>query len=147
MARRKQVLTHNVASRYLSGEPEAALREGFAQLFAELGVALDANDPVELMICPEMDATADVPEITEACRGIVNRSPTDVMCASARMVVKHKGAPHPTVVACTLLPQNPEFDLGRTLTGARDTVRLNHPRCAKFCVLGGATAAGVDGLI
>jgi len=30
------------------------------------------------------------------------------------------------------------MDLGRTLTGARDTVHLNHPHCAKFCVLGGA---------
>src|SRR6516225_2845451 len=109
----------NVASRYLSGEPELALRRGFARLFAELGVALDADDPVALMIFPAMDAK----------------------CATARMVVKHKGAAHPTVVACTLLPYNPEFDLGRTLVEARDTVQLNHPHCAKFCVLGGATCA------
>jgi hypothetical protein len=101
----------------------------------------DANDPVALMIFPEMDATVDVPEITEACWGILNKSPDDVMCATARMVVKHKGAPHPTVVACTLLPYNPEFDLGRTLTSASDTVQLNHPHCAKFCVLGGATCS------
>src|SRR5262245_1708199 len=47
----------NVASRYLSGEPEDALRRGFARLFVELGVALDAEDPVALMIFPEMDAT------------------------------------------------------------------------------------------
>jgi pyruvate-formate lyase-activating enzyme len=131
----------NVASRYLSGESEAALREGFARLFAELGVSLNADDPVALMIFPEMDAQADVPEITEACWGILNKSPTDVMCATARMVVKHKDAPHPTVVACTLLPYSSEFDLGRTLTRARDTVHLNHPHCAKFCVLGGATCS------
>src|SRR5262245_30487500 len=61
----------NVASRYLSGEPEDALRRGFAQLFAELGVELDAEDPVALMIFPEMDAAVDVPEITEACWGIL----------------------------------------------------------------------------
>jgi uncharacterized Fe-S cluster-containing radical SAM superfamily protein len=131
----------NVASRYLSGESEAELRRGFAQLFAELGVALDANDPVALMIFPEMDATADVPEITEACWGILNKSPADVMCAAARMVVKRKGAAHPTVVACTLLPYDAQFDLGRTLTAARDSVQLNHPHCAEFCVLGGATCS------
>jgi uncharacterized Fe-S cluster-containing radical SAM superfamily protein len=131
----------NVASRYLSGEPEAALRRGFARLFADLDVALDADDPVALMIFPEMDAKIDVPEITEACWGILGKSPGDVMCASARMVVKRKGATHPTVVACTLLPYNPEFDLGRTLVGAADTVQLNHPHCAKFCVLGGATCS------
>jgi len=131
----------NVASRYLSGEPEAALRHGFARLFAELGVELDADDPVALMIFPEMDAKVDVPEITEACWGILNKSPADVMCATARMVVKHKGAAHPTVVACTLLPYDQQFDLGRTLEAARDTVQLNHPHCAKFCVLGGATCS------
>jgi hypothetical protein len=131
----------NVASRYLSGEPEVELRRGFARLFAELGVALDADDPVVLMIFPEMDARVDVPEITEACWGILGKSPGDVMCATARMVVKRKGAAHPTVVACTLLPYNPQFDLGQTLAAAHDTVQLNHPHCAKFCVLGGATCA------
>jgi hypothetical protein len=57
------------------------------------------------------------------------------------MVVKHKGAAQPTVVACTLLSYDSQFDLGRTLTGAGNTVHLNHPHCAKFCVLGGATCA------
>jgi hypothetical protein len=42
----------NVASRYLSGEPEAVLLQGFARLFNELGIALDADDPVALMIFP-----------------------------------------------------------------------------------------------
>jgi uncharacterized Fe-S cluster-containing radical SAM superfamily protein len=131
----------NVASRYLSGEPEGELRRGFARLFAELGVALNADDPVALMIFPEMDAKVDVPEITEACWEILGKSPGDVMCATARMVVKHKGAAHPTVAACTLLPYDPQFDLGRNLAAAGDTVQLNHPHCAKFCVLGGATCA------
>jgi hypothetical protein len=36
----------NVPSRYLSGEPEAVPRRGFPQLFAQLGIALDADDPV-----------------------------------------------------------------------------------------------------
>jgi sulfatase maturation enzyme AslB (radical SAM superfamily) len=40
----------NVASRYLSGEPEAAIRHGFARLFAGLDISLDAEDPVALMI-------------------------------------------------------------------------------------------------
>jgi uncharacterized Fe-S cluster-containing radical SAM superfamily protein len=131
----------NVASRYLSGEPEDALRRGFARLFTELGVALDAEDPVALMIFPEMDAAVDVPEITEACWGILGKSPGSVMCATARMVVKHKGADHPTVAACTLLPYDPQFDLGRRLADARGSVRLNDPHCAKFCVLGGATCS------
>jgi uncharacterized Fe-S cluster-containing radical SAM superfamily protein len=131
----------NVASRYLSGEPEAALRQGFARLFGELGIVLDADDPVSLMIFPEMDATVDVPEITEACWGILHKSPESVMCASSRMVVKHKGAARPTVAACTLLPYDPRWDLGPTLADASGAVPLNHPHCAKFCVLGGAACS------
>lgn len=131
----------NVASRYLSGEPEAALRRGFAQLFARLGVALDADDPVALMIFPEMDASVDVPEITEACWGILGKSPESVMCATSRMVVKHQGAAQPSVIACTLLPYDLLWDLGPSLAGASGPVALNHPHCAKFCMLGGAACS------
>lgn len=131
----------HVASRRLSGEPEAAIRDGFARLFAELGVATDANDPVALTVFPEMDVAADVPEITEACWGILGKSPESVMCASSRMVVKRKGEAHPVVLACTLLPYDPRFELGRTLAEATGAVPLNHPHCAKFCVLGGGACS------
>ena len=131
----------NVASRQLSGEPETVIRAGFADLFAKLDVAIDADDPVALMVFPEMDPAADVPEITEACWGILGRSPESVMCATSRMVVKRKGAARPAVIACTLLPYDLRFELGRTLTEAARTVPLNHPHCAKFCVLGGGACS------
>ena len=132
--------TH-VAGRKFSGEPEAALRAGFARLFAETGVNIDAADPVALTLFPEMDATVDVPEITTACWGILHKSPDDVMCASSRMVIKRREAAAPAVVACTLLPYDPQFELGTTLREASDPVALNHPHCAKFCVLGGAACS------
>jgi MoaA/NifB/PqqE/SkfB family radical SAM enzyme len=131
----------HVASRRLSGESEAEIRAGFARLFAELGVAIDTGDPVRLMVFPEMDAAADVPEITEACWGILGKSPESVMCATARMVVKRKGAAQPTVLACTLLPYDERFELGATLAAASGAVPLNHPHCAKFCVLGGGACS------
>jgi uncharacterized Fe-S cluster-containing radical SAM superfamily protein len=131
----------HVASRQLSGEPEAVIRSGFAKLFAEIGVDIDADDPVALMVFPEMDGAADVPEITEACWGILGKSPDSVMCATSRMVVKRKGAERPAVLACTLLPYDPRFELGHTLGSASDAVPLNHPHCAKFCVLGGGACS------
>ncbi len=131
----------HVASRRLSGESEAEIRAGFALLFAELGVAIDADDPVALMVFPEMDAMADVPEITEACWGILGKSPESVMCATSRMVVKRKGAARAAVLACTLLPYDPRFELGHTLAEASGAVPLNHPHCAKFCVLGGGACS------
>ena len=130
-----------VASRRLSGESEDELRRGFSRLFAELGLAIDATDPVALTIFPEMDEAADVPEITEACWGILGKSPDSVMCSSSRMIVKFKGAAHPTVIACTLLPYDPRFDLGPSLASALGPVPLNHPHCAKFCVLGGGACS------
>ncbi|HYM04681.1 MAG TPA: radical SAM protein, partial [Stellaceae bacterium] len=57
----------HVAGRTFWGEPEARLRAGFARLFAERSVPVDAGDPQALVLFPEMDAEADVPEITEAC--------------------------------------------------------------------------------
>ena len=131
----------SVASRRLSGESEAEIRRGFVGLFARLRVAIDAGDPVALTVFPEMDPEADVPEITEACWGLLGKSPYDVMCASSRMVVKFKGAAHPTVVACTLLPYDRRFDLGPNLAGALGRVPLNHAHCAKFCVLGGGACS------
>ncbi len=131
----------DVASRRLSGEAEAEIRAGFARLFAELGVAIDTDDPVALMVFPEMDAAADVPEITEACWKILGKSPESVMCSSARMVVKRKGATRPAVLACTLLPYDERFELGPSLAEASGAVPLNHPHCAKFCVLGGGACS------
>jgi len=120
---------------------EAVLRAEFAAVFAAHGIAVDAADPVALMLFPEMDAQADVPEITEACWGILGKSPDSLMCASARMVVKRKGAARPAVLACTLLAYDPQFELGATLAEAARPVALNHPHCAKFCVLGGAACS------
>ncbi len=131
----------DVAGRRFTDESEAEVRAGFARLFAELGVAVDAFDPVRLMLFPEMDAVRDVPEITEACWGILGRSPDSVMCASSRMVVKRRDAAAPVVLACTLLAYDERFELGRTLAEASRPVPLNHPHCASFCVLGGAACS------
>jgi len=131
----------HVAGRMYSGEAEAVARAGYARLFASLGVSIDASDPVELVLFPEMDEQADVPEITESCWNILGMQPSEVMCASSRMVVRRKGAEGPAVLACTLLAYDPRFELGRTLKEASQPVALNHPHCAKFCVLGGASCS------
>jgi len=132
----------DIAGRLFSGESDAAMREGYARLFRREGIALDVHASGTLVLFPEMDARLDVPEITEGCWGKVGLSPDDVMCASSRMVVKRKGAPRPAVVACTLLPYDPRFELGHTLAEAAGSVALNHPHCARFCVLGGASCSG-----
>lgn len=130
-----------VAGRTLWNEPEAEARAGYAALFAREGFDIDPADPAACVLFPEMDEAADVPEITPSCWNILGKSPRDVMCATSRMVVKRKGAARPTVLACTLLPYDPQFELGETLAEAERPVKLNHPHCARFCVLGGASCS------
>jgi len=131
-----------VAGRTVWGESEAQSRDGYRSLYAEHGFDIDADDRAATVLFPEMDETAEVPEITAACWDILGKSPSEPMCASSRMVVKRKGAEKPAVLACTLLPYSPEFELGETLAEAERAVKLNHPHCAKFCVLGGASCSG-----
>ncbi len=98
-----------------------------------------------------MDERADVPEITEACWESLGKNPSEIMCASSRMVVKRKGAETPVVLPCTLLPYDRGFEMGTTLADAgradggmfdHGAVKLCHPHCARFCVLGGGTCSG-----
>ncbi len=138
---RDNAIRMTVAGRTLWGETEARARAGYAALFARHGFDVDAEDPAALVLFPEMDETVDVPEITTRCWDILNKDPAQVMCASSRMVVKRKGAEKPAVLACTLLAYSPEFELGETLSEAQREVFLNHPHCARFCVLGGASCS------
>lgn len=134
--------TLHVAGRTRWGEPEDSLRAGYAALFREHGIRVDATDREQLVLFPEMDEQADLPEITEACWGILGVSPASMMCANSRMVVKRRGAAAPVVVACTLIAYDPRFELGADLRSALVPVSLNHPHCARFCVLGGGSCTG-----
>lgn len=130
-----------VAGRSVFGDSEAESRAGYGAFYGTHGFDIDAQNPGMTVLFPEMDETVEVPEITTACWDILNTSPDAVMCSSSRMVVKRKGADKPAVLACTLLPYAPEFELGTTLEEAEKDVALNHPHCAKFCVLGGASCS------
>ena len=130
-----------VAGRVEMAKSEDEARAGYAALFTAKGWDINAFDPGATVLFPEMDETVEVPEITTDCWSILNKRPEAVMCASSRMVVKRKGADRPAVLACTLLPYDPAFELGATLQEAERDVALNHPHCAKFCVLGGASCS------
>lgn len=131
-----------VAGRTVWGDTDAESRAGYQAFFDMHNFNIDAQDPGMVVLFPEMDDTVEVPEITTGCWDILGKSPEDVMCASSRMVAKRKGADRPAVLACTLLPYDAEFELGTSLEEAETDVALNHPHCAKFCVLGGASCSG-----
>ena len=130
-----------VAGRTCWGESEDEARAGYRELFARLAIPVDASDPAALVLFPEMDEHVDVPEITINCWDILGVAPDAMMCATSRMVIKRKGSERPVIVPCTLLPYDPQFELGEDLDGSARGVSLNHPHCAKFCVLGGAACS------
>ena len=137
-----------IAGRTCWGELEANERDGYKQLIMEHNWPIDSQNPGQLILFPEMNEQIDVPEITTACWGLLGKSPNDVMCATSRMVVKRKGASAPAVLPCTLLPYDAGFEMGKDIALSLKAdggnfndgaVKLNHPHCAKFCVLGGGS--------
>jgi uncharacterized Fe-S cluster-containing radical SAM superfamily protein len=139
-----------IAGRTCWGEREDSERAGYAALIALRNWNIDPADTKQLMLLPEMDGRDDVPEITTACWGILHKRPSDMMCATSRMIVKRKDAAAPVVVPCTLLPYEPQFEMAATLAASltvdsgmfdQGAVKLCHSNCAKFCVLGGGSCS------
>jgi uncharacterized Fe-S cluster-containing radical SAM superfamily protein len=139
-----------IAGRTCWNETEDVARAGYAALIAQRGWRIDPDDALALVLLPEMDGGSEVPEISVGCWQILGKTPGDLMCAKSRMIVKRKGEARPTVVPCTLLPYEPAFEMGPTLGDAARAdgamfedghVKLCHPHCAKFCVLGGGSCS------
>ena len=122
-------------------EDEVTTRNNFKNFINQYDLKLNTEDKAQLVTFAEMDEKQDTPEITTGCWGILNKSPEEVMCSSSRMIVKKKGSEKPSVIACTLLPYNSEFDLGTNLKDSMQKIYLNHPHCSKFCVLGGSSCS------
>ena len=142
-----------IAGRTCWGEDEACERRGYAQLVASHGWNIDPDDPIQLLLFPEMDETVDVPEITTGCWSILGLKPEALMCASSRMIVKRKGTDQAVVLPCTLLPYDTAFEMAPTLAASlkadggmfsNGAVKMCHPHCAKFCVLGGGSCSVHD---
>ena len=130
-----------IVGRSLWGDDPGEMRRAYGALFASQGIAIDCHDEQQLVVFPEMDKSVPVPEITESCWDILHVSPRAMMCASSRMVVRRRDSDAPAVVACTLLPYDPAFEMGVTLAQSARTVKLHHPHCAQFCVLGGGSCS------
>jgi len=131
-----------IAGRQVLNEDEATARASYGALIARLGLRIDPANPAELVLFPEMTGADMPPEVSTACWKILDVDPADMMCASQRMVVRKKGSERATVMPCTLLAYDEDFELGETLAEATaKPVSLNHRWCAEFCVLGGGNCS------
>ncbi len=131
----------SIAGRSLAKESVSDALLGYQSTLESYKIDLFVADGSNMVIFPEMSTTKDVPEITTACWDILGVHPHQQMCASERMVVKRKGSNQPVVLPCTLIAYDDAFELGTTLKESFQRVYLNHPYCAQFCVLGGASCS------
>ena len=127
----------NVAGRLRWGDAEASMREGFAALFASEGIALNASDPVELVLFPEMDLSRERSGNHHRVLGHSAQATgrRDVRVVADGGATQRRGGADCRVVHVAAV--RPGFDLGPRLADALSPIKLNHPHCAKFCVLGG----------
>ncbi len=132
----------SIAGRSLANESRTEALLGYQGILNQYDINLQVADGNNIVIFPEMSTSRDVPEITTACWDILGVHPHQQMCATERMVVKRKGTNAPVVLPCTLIAYDEAFEMGTTLGESFGRVYLNHPYCAQFCVLGGASCSG-----
>lgn len=130
-----------IAGRSLANESISDALIGYQALLNQYSINIHVADGSNMVIFPEMSSSKDVPEITTSCWDILGIHPHQQMCATERMVVKRKGTNETEVLPCTLIAYDEAFNLGKSLEESFQRVYLNHPYCAQFCVLGGASCS------
>jgi MoaA/NifB/PqqE/SkfB family radical SAM enzyme len=141
----------SIARLMLPGEDSAGIDKAYAPYFKTAGVPAD----ITIIKFPEFHTPGslpEVPEITESCMTrYLNASQRDgFMCNYSKMVVKQRG--ECGVYACTLVDDDADYNLGRTLKEAMvERVMLKHHRCyscfayGASCSEGGCQSSAEDG--
>jgi sulfatase maturation enzyme AslB (radical SAM superfamily) len=119
----------SVARQMKSAEDVESVMQAYRALFA----AYDLPDTLPMVAFPEFltpFSQAQTPQITESCMTTYQTAAqrNEFMCAFSRMVVKQNGRLR--VYACTLVDDDPAYDLGDSLTQSlKHRVMLKHHRC------------------
>ena len=117
--------------------------QAYAALLAERGLPRTTT----LVGFPDFllpGAHPEVPAITEHCMTTYQSADTRraFMCAFSKMVVKKDGRMR--VYACTLVDDDPAYDLGGTLTESlHKRITLQHHRCYS-CFAYGSSCSEID---
>lgn len=132
----------SLARQWEASENSEAVEATYRSELRRFGVP----DDLRLVSFPDFlppGATASVPEISENCmtEHHTAESRAQFMCAFSRMVVKQNG--ELGVYACTLVDDDPAYNLGATLRESLDTrVMLRHHRCFS-CFSHGASCSEI----
>jgi radical SAM family protein len=133
----------SIARQIEKGEDAAAVAAAYADLLDERGLPRSAA----LVGFPDFllpDAHPAVPAITEHCMTTYQseRTRRAFMCAFSKMVVKKNGRLR--VYACTLVDDDPDYDLGGTLAESLSKrIMLRHHRCYS-CFACGSSCSEIE---
>ena len=125
-----------------AGEDSATVDKAYAPYFREAGVPVD----ITIIKFPEFHkpgSMPSVPEITESCMTTyLSTSQRDgFMCNYTKMIVKQQG--QCGVYACTLVDDDGNYNLGRTLKESMaERVMLKHHRCYSCFAYGSSCSEG-----
>lgn len=132
----------SVARQWSPGEDTNAINARFQQHFRDYRLPEDLH----IIWFPDFHRPGeqvDTPAITEHCMTAYHTAATraDFMCAYSRMLIKtHQGM---RVYACTLVDDDPEYDMGTSLQESlKNTVLLRHHRCYSCFKYGASCSEG-----
>ncbi|MFT5722161.1 MAG: MoaA/NifB/PqqE/SkfB family radical SAM enzyme [Motiliproteus sp.] len=119
----------SVARHMAPDEVHAEVDAQYRALFASLGLPKDLN----IVAFPDFAVPGShpqVPQVTQHCMTEFQSqaSRAEFMCASSKMLIKQQGRMR--VYACTLVDDDPDYDLGGTLHEAmQQRISMKHHRC------------------
>jgi len=119
----------SVARQWEPDENTAEVEQAYQKIFADNAI----SEQIRLVSFPDFATPGTervTPHITESCMTTYHtaESRAGFMCAFSRMVVKDKGKMR--VYACTLVDDDPGYDLGGTLRDSlNQRIMMKHHRC------------------
>ena len=119
----------SIARLGLRNEDTALINAQYLPFFERAGLPADTH----ITVFPDFHRPGEhtqVPHITESCMTTYHteESRASFMCAFSKMVVKRDGQVR--VYACTLVDDDPDYDLGQTLAESMThRIMLKHHRC------------------
>ena len=132
----------SVARHMEKGEDKTEVDQAFADLFALNGLPRDLH----IVAFPDFlspGSLPHVPQVSEHCMTTYQdeASRRQFMCAFSKMIVKSDNKMR--VYACTLVDDDPEYDLGDELAGSmQQQISMKHHRCYS-CFAYGASCSEV----
>lgn len=130
----------SIARQSEAGEDTDVVNAAYRPWFARYGLP----EQTHIVVFPdfhEPGSHPEVPSITEECMTSYKTAEerAQFMCSFSKMVVKQDG--NMRVYACTLVDDDPDYDMGATLTEAmQERVMLKHHRCYT-CFANGASCS------